>query len=190
MNILEAYIKKFKQIIILILGLPCTSKSDIAKELTDDLNIPIINISDYLITDKFVNEKIDGVSFKIYEHPDNYDWEKLNEDVNKKRETGVIIYGNYLIKDKINWEIDFSFFYNMNTTLCTKILIEKKILPYENQNDKLKIYFDKIFNPLYESIKTDIKINKFFNIKEDTTFENIYEKTFDILMELIKLKLK
>ena len=42
MNILEAYINKFGQIIILILGYPCTDKSEIAKELGLDLKIQII----------------------------------------------------------------------------------------------------------------------------------------------------
>ena len=47
MNILEAYIKKYKQFIILILGLPCSNKSEIAKELSEDLKLPLININDY-----------------------------------------------------------------------------------------------------------------------------------------------
>ena len=33
MNIIEAYIKKFNQLVILILGKPCTNKSEIAKQL-------------------------------------------------------------------------------------------------------------------------------------------------------------
>ena len=48
MNILEAYLKKYKQIIILILGLPCTNKSEIAKEFGIDLGLEVIKINDYL----------------------------------------------------------------------------------------------------------------------------------------------
>jgi adenylylsulfate kinase-like enzyme len=44
MNILEAYIRKYNQFIILILGLPCSNKSEIAKELHIDLKLPIIKI--------------------------------------------------------------------------------------------------------------------------------------------------
>ena len=190
MNIFEAFIKKYGQIIILILGMPCTDKSSIAKELSDDLNIPIININDYLLKNKFIEKKIDNHIFKLYEHPNNYDWDSLNKDINEKKSTGIIIYGNYLNKEKINWDIDFSFFFNMNFSLCKKILLEKKFILNEDSEEKIKIFFDKIFNPLYNSLKEEFKINKFFNIKEETTFESSYDEIFMILMDLISKKLK
>lgn len=188
MNILEAYINKYKQIIILIIGQPCTSKSQIAKELVVDLNLPIININNYLIKDKFLEREIDKIKFKLYEHPDNFDWEKLNEDVNKNKNKGLILYGNYLDKQKINFDIDYFFFINMNNNLCKKILIEKKLLPYEYDDKKVQLYFKEIFNPIYEKIKTELKINKFFNIKEDTTFNETYDELFEYLMNLISKK--
>ncbi len=44
MNILQAYIKKNKQFVLLVLGMPCTSKSAVAKELVIDLGfLTIIN---------------------------------------------------------------------------------------------------------------------------------------------------
>ena len=49
MNILQAFIEKHKQLIILIIGLPCSNKSEIAKELKTDLRLPIININNHLI---------------------------------------------------------------------------------------------------------------------------------------------
>jgi len=189
MNILEAFIKKYKQLIILIMGLPCSNKSEIAKELKIDLKIPIININDYLIKDKFKEVKIDGVKFKIHEDTENYDWDKFNKDVEEFISTGVIIYGNYIDVNKIDFKIDFSFFYSLNTTLCKKILSEKKLLNLTNVEDE-KIYFEKIFNPKYEELKSNIKFNKFFNIKEDTIFSNSYDEIFDLLMSLIQLKLK
>lgn len=189
-NILEAYIKKNKQFIVLILGMPCTNKSKVAKELVIDLGLPIININDYLIEDKFIDQEVDGVNFKLYEHPDNYDWEKLDQDVGKLKSKGLILYGNYLDISKIKFEVDFTFFLNMNTNLCKTILIKKKLLPYESDDEKVKIYFAKVFNPIYDEIKEKIKINKFFNIKEQTTFEETYNDIFDTLMELITSKLK
>ncbi len=128
MNILEAYIKKNKQFIVLILGMPCTNKSKVAKELVIDLGLPIININDYLIEDKFIDQEVDGVNFKLYEHPDNYDWEKLDQDVGKLKSKGLILYGNYLDISKIKFEVDFTFFLSMNTNLCKTILIKKKII--------------------------------------------------------------
>jgi hypothetical protein len=189
MNIFEKYLELYGQMIILILGLPCTNKSEIAKLLSQDLNVPLIKINDYIIQDNFIQKEFDGVVFKLYEHSDAYDWEKLNTDVNNAKATGVIVYGNYLNKEKIDWDIDFSFFYSMNTSLCRKVLQIKKLLPNETSEEKVKIYFDKVFNPTYDELKTQFKINKFYNIKETTTVKESYDDIFDLLMELIKNKL-
>jgi uridine kinase len=189
MNILEAYIKKYKQIIIMILGLPCSNKSEIAKELSIDLNLPLININDYLKQDSFIEKIVSEVKFKLYEHPDNYDWKKFNNDVNEKKSSGVILYGNYIDKSVIDFEIDFCYFYNINNNLCKNILIEKQMLPYKEDDEKVKIYFKEIFNPIYEKLKNEIKINKFFNLKEESTFDDIYDETFNNLMEQINKKI-
>lgn len=190
MNILEAFIKKYSQLVILILGLPCTNKSEIAKELEIDLRLPILNINDYLIKDKFKELEFDNVVFKIYEDTDNYDWDKFNNDVGGLKSSGVIIYGNYIDSNKINFKCDFSFFYSMNMTLCKQILIEKNLLDTNDLKQNESIYFEKIFIPKYEELKQNIKFNKFYNIKEDTKFDDSYDNIFDLLMDLIKSKIK
>lgn len=187
MNILEAFINKYSQMIILILGLPCSNKSEIAKELEIDLGFKILNINDYLIKDKFSEVEYDGIKFKIYEDTNNYDWEKFNNDVNELKSSGVIIYGNYIDISKIDFKFDFSFFYSLNTNLCKKILIENNLLDINDIKNE-KIYFENIFNPKYEELKKNIKFNKFYNIKEDTLFNDSYDDVFNLLMELIKLK--
>lgn len=189
MNILEAFIEKYKQLIILIIGLPCSNKSEIAKELKTDLGFPIINTNNYLIKNKFKKVEFSGVKFKIHDDTENYDWDKFNKDIEELKSTGVIIYGNYIDVSKIDFKIDFSFFYSVNNTLCKKIINEKKLLNFTNVDDR-KIYFDKIFNPKYEELKSNIKFNKFFNIKEDTKFSTSYDELFDLLMILIQSKLK
>ena len=59
---------------------------------------------------------------------------------------------------------------------------------------KVNIYFDNIlvenFNKLREIVKNDLVVNKFFNIKENNTFDDIYDKLFNKLMENINTKLK
>jgi hypothetical protein len=189
-NILEDYILRNNQIIILILGFPCSDKSTIAKELSIDTKLKKININNYIDDDKYVIEKINGLTLKMYEHPDNYNWNKLNKDVNKHKKKGIILYGNYIDINKINFDLNFVFFININNLLCTKILFEKKMFPYEEDNKKVSIYFKNYLNPLYEKLKTDIKINKYFNVKEDTVLNDVYEKLFDILMSLISSNLK
>lgn len=192
MNILEAYIKKYKQLIILILGLPCTNKSEIAKELNIDLNISIIKINDFLIKDKYIEKEESETKFKIYEDAENYDWENLNKKVNKLKSKGLIIYGNFIDINKIDWDYDFSFFYSMNNTLCKKILNEKNLFGMNlNDNEtesKINVFYEKIFFPIYEKLKENTKFNKFFNIKENSTFDESYDEIFDLLMDMISKK--
>ena len=188
-TILDVYLKKYKQIIILILGLPCSNKSEISKELNRDLKLNIININKYMIPGKFKKVIVDNNNFNIYEDSDNYNWNKLNDDINKKKSEGIILYGNYINKEKINWNPDFIFFYSVKTELCKKIIIEKKKLNVDKSDNKIKIYFEKIFNPFYENLKKSLKINMFFNVKEDTKFADAYNKIFDLLMILIQKKL-
>jgi hypothetical protein len=189
MNILEAFIKKYGQLIILILGLPCSNKSEIAKELKIDLKLSILNINDYLIKDKFTEVEYDEVKFKIYEDTNNYDWDKLNNDVNELKISGVILYGNYIDSEKINFVYNFAFFYSINNNMCKKILIENNILKIDIQKNE-KIYFEKIFYPKYDELKKNIKFIKFYNIKDDTKFDESYDSIFNLLMELIQSKLK
>ena len=187
-NILDAYIKKFHQFVILIIGKPCTKKNLIAKELCLDLKLPLININDFIIENKFIEIEEDGNKFKLYDHPENYNWEKLNQKVDYVKKSGVIIYGNFIDKSKINFTIDFSYFINLNTTLCQKIYKEKKLIDYDDE--VLNTYFTKILNPIYSDIKEKNIFNKFYNFKEDTNFENVYDELFDNLMEQIKIVLK
>lgn len=186
-NIIEAYIKNKNQFIVLIIGLPCSNKSELAKELAIDLKLPLLNINDFIISNKFIEKEVENVKFNIYEHPDNYDWEKFNQQVNVLKGYGIIIYGNYIDIDKIKFDIDFSFFINMNINLCKIKLIEKKLLPYEKDDDKVNIYLSKIFIPIYKNLKDNLKVNKFFNIKEDSNFNEIYDDLFDSIIQSIEL---
>jgi hypothetical protein len=230
MNIIEAYIKHFGQLIILIIGLPTSNKSEIAKELEIDIkpSFTLININDYM--KGFIEKEVNGIKYKLYDYPDNINWDKLVKDIDDTKSTGVILYGNYIdynkIKDIIT--IDFSYFFDLKHNPLKKNLIDKKMLPFEvlnnksfinnkkdsktetvsnsdtpvsdtltnpdikseEINNKLEIYIKDILLPVYKDIKENIKFNKFYNIKETTTFEEIYDDLFDNLMVLIQAKLK
>ena len=92
MNIIEAYIKHFGQLIILIIGLPTSNKSEIAKELKIDIkpSFTLININDYM--NGFIEKEINGIKYKLYDYPDNINWDKLFKDVEDKKSTGIILY--------------------------------------------------------------------------------------------------
>ena len=92
--------------------------------------------------------------------------------------------------DKIDWVPDTTYFISLGFNTCKKKLIEKKLLPYPENDHRVQLYFNKIFNPIYEELKTKVKINKYFNVKEDTTFNQIYDELFDGLMGWIDSRLK
>jgi uridine kinase len=184
-NILEKYIELNGQIIIFIFGMPCSNKSLVAKQLNEDLHLHLINMNDFLQQDP-IEKKVGDNTFKIYEHEGNYDWKKFNNTVDKHKDKGVIIYGNFIYPDKMDFTIDFTFFVGMNTTLCKQEMLEHKMLPEDEKiDDYLKLY---LF-PHYEEMKKVVKINKFFNVKADTGYETIYDGLFWSLMNLIKQSL-
>jgi hypothetical protein len=132
MNILDAFIKKHGQIILVIIGKPCTNKSYIAKEFADDLKLPLINMNKYYVDGTYVEKTVNDTSYKLYDHPDNINWDAVNSEVETKKTErgGVVVYGNYLDSAKITFKPNFVFFVNMNNNLCKTILIKNKILPY------------------------------------------------------------
>lgn len=181
-NILEKYIELNGQIIIVIFGMPCSNKSLIAKQLNEDLHLHLINMNDYLLK-KSIEKTIGEHTFKIYEHEDNYDWVKFNDKVNSEKEKGVIIYGNFVYPKHMDFDIDFTFFIGMNTTLCKQEMIEHKMLP---DDEKIDDYLKLFLFPFYDELKKEIKINKFFNIKPDVGYNVIYDNLFDHFIELLK----
>jgi len=284
MNIIEAYLKEYGQMIILLIGMPTSNKSNIAKELESDLKpkFTLININNYF-QKKFINVEAKNINFKLYDHPDNINYSKLFNDVNKLKSTGVILYGNSIDPNKIkDIKVDFSYFFDIKPIFLKNNLINKKKLPFltpkevqvltpkevqvltpkevqvltpkeiqvpknnlsrvknnitninilhknkhhkvekslsnesktddsttndddaitttknesklkndddEKINAKLEIYIKDILMPMYDNIKKNIKFNKFYNIKEDTKFIDIYDNLFDNLILLIKKKL-
>ena len=204
-NYIDAYIKKNNSFIVLILGLPCSNKTELAKDLYEDLsnatkNISLININDYF-KNEYVEKEIDGLKFNLYDQPENIDWESLNKVVNEKKEYGVILYGNYINPDHINFDIDFVYFIDLNNNLCKELLLKNNLIKTnfvdekteessEEKEKRMNIYFDKVllpsFDKLRETIKEKMSVNKFFNIKEDSVFEDVYNKLFDILMNNIE----
>ncbi len=188
-NILEEYIYRNKQIIIMILGMPCATKSTFAKMLSKDMKLKIINLNNYIKKDEYVVEKIENIKLKMYDHPKNYKWNEINDEINKLKTDGVIVYGNYIDKDAINFDIDFIFFMDVNNVQCKKMLIDEKKIP-NISDDKINLYLTNYLTPLYDNLKKNIKINKFYNIKENTNYDEIYDNMWDYLMKNITDKLK
>ena len=176
-NILTAYIKTKKKCVIYIYGLPCTSKTKFSKLLAKDLNLEYINAN------KYMKGYIEKDNIKIYEHPDNMKWDKLIEKVKKIK--NIVISGNYIHKDI---EPDFVYFLSINKTLCKKNLLEFNASTSDDSKyiepNILDTYITDILYPLYDNgLKNIVKINKFINIKESSTEEEIYDILFNSVIE-------
>jgi len=171
-NILDAYIDKKGKCIIYIYGYPCTSKTQIGKLLAEDINLPHINANQFI--DGFKN--IDNM--KIYEHSENMQWDKLKDKILET--SSAVITCNY-ITDDLN--PDFVYFIGINKTLCKENLLEFNAAKNDDSKyiepDVVDKYITNVLFPMYDSQTKITKINKFINIKENSTLENIYNTLFD-----------
>lgn len=192
MNILEKYITDNNQFIIIIGGIPGTSKTIFAKRLCKNLNeglsenvkINLFRLSNYLIKDKHKTFTEDNIDFKIYDCPEDYDWDKLNEDVSKEK--GAIIVGNIFDGSKIKFKYDISYYFDTSYINYKDYIIEKKIL--KDVDEKIiDIYVYKIFKPMCEEFKKTINY-KIFNIKKDTMFLEIYDQVFKFIINYLQKK--
>jgi hypothetical protein len=191
MNLIEAYLKYFNQLVILLIGYPCTNKSAYANDLSIDASLNVLNLNNYLIKDKFVEKTIitdssnnKETKFKIYEHSDNIDWTKFNSDVNNLKSSGVIIHANLMDKDKLDFNIDFSFYFYSPIKYCKDNVSQNNLLNLEKKD--INNYFEHVFIPFYSNYDQNIKniftIFKFFKITETSNNEDIYNTLFDSLM--------
>ena len=183
-NIIEEYINQKQQLVILLIGPQGSQKSKLAKMLNEDLNFKLIKISDYH-NNKYIKKTINNSIFNVYEDIENYDLEKMSNDINKYKSKGVILYGNNIDIEKITFKIDFIYF-----TSIKYQLYKKYILKYDSIDNKkeyyLNTYIGNYISPLYENLKSKLKINKFFNIREETNIGDIYKELFDNLITNIK----
>lgn len=170
-NYLDAYIDKKKKCIIYIYGYPCTSKTKIGKLLACDIKLKYINANKYMDGTTLVN------NMKIHEHPNNMQWNKLKEELLEN--DLVVVTSNYINADI---EPDFVYFIGINKTLCRENLLEKNASKEDSKYidpNNLDKYMSEVLFPLYEEQTKIVKINKFFNIKENTTDEDLYDMVFD-----------
>jgi hypothetical protein len=173
LNIIEAYLKEFGQMIILLIGMPTSNKSNIAKELKSDIEpkFTLININDYF-EQKFINQEAKNINFKLYDHPDNINYSKLFDDINKVKSTGVILYGNSIDPNKIkDIKIDFSYFFDIKPIFLKNNLIKIKKLPFSTPSEE---------QPQNNNLTNDNALhrNKYHNVEK--SLSNTESKTDDI----------
>jgi len=186
MNIVEAYIKFKKQLIILISGLPGSGTLNLAKNIEKDFKLKLIDQNDYYILDYNVNVTLqNGITLINWYNDDSIEWNKLNIDINKYKSNGLVIFGISFPKNKIDADID----YHIHLNISKKMYMDKRKLFYEKNNQDYDIVSEKlkvnqlIYPYYFESLKNN-KIDKFVDINELNDYQ-IYDNIFDILIDFI-----
>lgn len=188
MNLLEEYLLRNKEIIILISGLSGSKKSLLAKEIERDLKIlKLINLDKYCDNDKVPVIDIMGQKVKDWDDIAAYNWNKLNNDINKFKNKGCIVYGDAFPKDKLDFETNF----HIHITISKEKLVEKRREFIEKNPeqckdmlfflDKLGTFINKITYRHYIENRNKSKINLWLNLDEES-LDTMYDKSFSFIM--------
>lgn len=190
-NIIEQYINKNKQLIILISGFSGSGKTLLAKNIERDFKLKFINLNNFYKKDyNEVVELQDNVKVIDWDNPDAIDWDKFNKKINDIKNDGVVISGFCFPDDKLDFKFDYHIY--------LKISKEKLI---KNRHEFLE---ENIDNPLNEIKNTDIELlilNKltykhYLEIKDKSTYsfgtdttnqspDETYDEIFNYLIKHI-----
>lgn len=195
MNIIEAYIKFKKQLLIFISGLPGCGKLSLAKNIAKDFNLKLIDQTDYYKQDYDEKSTLPDGTFVINWYSDNaIDWDKLNDDIEKFKKDGLIVVGISLLEDKIKSTVDFHMHLNISKQVCMEK--RKEFLEKNKDKDKYHQEYKLIGTPLEKVIMNQFiyqyyldstkksKINKFINITEMNDFQ-VYDDAFNKIIAFI-----
>jgi len=197
MNIVQAYIKFKGQLVIYISGIMGCGKTTLAKHISDDFKIKMIDQIDYYKKDYNVKYKLpDGVDVINWYTDDAIDWDKLNDDINKMKVNGLIVVGMSFPKDIVG-EPDYHIHLNISKNEC----VTKRTEHIKSNKDKYeeeykligsvteKLKMNQLIFPYYLESTKKAKVNKFININE-LEDNSVYDVAFDALIELIQSYLK
>ena len=176
-SLIETYINKYHQFILLFTGLDGCNKIDIANSIAKKLDIPVISYIDYI--DK--NDEIQDW---------NYDniikWEELNKEINDKKEKGVIIVSPVFISENMKFICDLHIAYYMNKQYLKNILHKK----YPNNEEEKNIYIiNHSILPYYYDITKKSYFNKSFDMSQFIDIKDQLDKTIDYINDFFKNKI-
>jgi tRNA A37 threonylcarbamoyladenosine biosynthesis protein TsaE len=205
MNIVEEYINRNKQLVILISGFSGSGKTVLARSLLKDINrnnkkyeFTFLNLNDFFKSEDEYKNIVEVGDLKVvdWDSPDSINWEEFNKKINSVKSNGVIVSGFAFPKDKISFDVDF----HIHLKISKDDLIKNRsVYANEKLDDKTsrisevgeeieKRILNKVTFPHYlKSLETSV-INKFINIKYDMLKE-AYDEMFDYIMAIIKKKI-
>jgi len=198
MNVVEAYIKYTKSLIILISGMSGSGKTDMAKYIERDFKIKRINLNDYCKKNYDKTEVIDGKKIVDWDHIDAIDWDKFNKDIDEMGKNGVVVSGFVFPKDKVDFKVNF----HLHIKINKKTLLEKRheYLEKHKDDEKCKELYElkgtpielaiinKLTYPHYLDYVKESDIHRFLNANE-SSLDELYDSSFDYMMERMKNEL-
>jgi hypothetical protein len=207
MNIVEAYIKYKPGLVILVSGISGSGVTNLAKQISRDFKLKLVNYKDYLVVDyhktetvRFNDKDIEVVNWDLDEA---IDWDKFIPAIERDRKSGVVAVSPSF-PSKLIPNPDF----HVNVKLSKQNLLHRR-LEYigeidENRPDNKKegltdeqkkedndyqvLLFNKFTYPYYLYTTGEAKITKFINaneyanMKPDEYDAKIYDDTFDYLI--------
>jgi hypothetical protein len=189
MNVVEAYIKFNKKLVIFISGLhPGSGKTKISKNIKRDFKINYINQKDY--SKKNYKKKVklpNGKEVINWDSDESIDWDKFNNDIKKYKKKGVIVNGISFNNEKVKIKPDFHIHLSIskkNNLIKRKELIEKDKKYSSLDFEEIKLIMNQLTYPYYLETLNKSNINKFINTNKFNS-EQVYDQVFDSLMEFI-----
>ena len=212
MNIVEAYIKENKQMVILISGFSGSGKTIISRSLLKDINksnkdnndnkdnqFTFLNLNDFLKSESVYNNVVEVGELKVidWDSPDAVNWEEFNKKINEVKNNGVIVSGFAFPKDKLSFKVDFHIHLKMlkddlikNRSDFTAEKIDDKTSRIAEIGEEMeKRILNKVTFPHYLNSLQTSTFNKMINVKYGEIKE-AYDEVFVYIMEEIKKRLK
>ena len=188
MNVVDAYLKKKLQLIILISGFSGSGKTLLARQIERDFKLKFINLNSYLKEDYSKTVEVtETLKLIDWDSPDAVDWEKFNNDINENKSKGIVVSGFGFLSDKLEFKQDFHIHLKISKEQLMK---NRKEFIEENKDNKLNeisdektqlLILNKISYPHYLKYLDGLKIDKFI-ISMEKTPDTIYDETFDYLI--------
>jgi len=190
MNIVEAYIKKFGQLIILVSGFSGSGKTTLAREIERDFKIKFVNLNDFF--KEGYNDVVNlGHDIKVidWDNPNAINWEKFNETIEKEKQSGIVVSGFSFPADRLKFKYNF----HINVYIKKDKLIEKrqKYLE-ENKDNPLNEISDErtqlmiINNLTFKHFLATKDKNAYVIDSSELTPDEIYDKIFEYIIKGIE----
>lgn len=195
--LIDVYLNKIKQLIILISGLSGSGRSEIAKNIAKIFNFPLIQINNYYKKD--YNETITMGENKIINWSDinAFDWVTINNEINLNKKTGIVVVGTIFTNDVIDFVPDIY----INIKISKSNLLNNRYSFLKNHEDDIHslyiitnsytdlLIFNKIILPQYYNYLNNSKIHKFFNANDITSIDELEELIFNYIITTLELNL-